>query len=347
MFLLRPAGPADLAAVLDLAQHLDSPNLPAVESFLRARLERAETSFRLDGPPCAEREYQFALEDGTGRVVGTCVILAKHGTPEMPHLCLRVREEERTSASAGVTKKHVTLQLEAVSNGPTELGALILHPDSRRQPGQPGKLLSWGRFAYMARHPQAFEERVLAEMRAAIDEHGRSKFWDSFGRHFTGMSYAEADRRTATDKSFVLELFPDTPFYASLLDEEVARELGQVHEHTVPALRLLERAGFTWIGEIDPLDGGPFVGAAFSDIVPIRETISGHLAAGSPARDAGQGIVSSEEGGSFRATVAPAEVEDAAIRIPKEARERLGLASEDELALTPLPPPGKRRRSRG
>ena len=342
MFLMRPAGPGDLAAILELARYLDSPNLPAEEGFLRARLERSEESFARLGPPCAQREYQFALEDETNGVVGTCVILAKHGTPAMPHLFLRVREEERRSESVGVCVKHVTLQLEASRDGPSELGALILHPDVRGRPGEPGTLLSWGRVAFIARHPDAFEATVLAEMRAAIDAQGRSAFWDAFGRHFTGMSYTEADRRSATEKSFILDLFPDTPFYAALLDEPATQQLGKVHDAAFPALRLLEKAGLRWIGEIDPFDGGPFVGAAVSEVVPVRRSVTGRLGSGSPPQGSPSAIVSTEEGGSFRATVAPALTSGNEIRLPKEARERLGLCAGEEITCTPLPPSSRR-----
>jgi arginine N-succinyltransferase len=347
MFLMRPAGPADLDAIMELARFLDSPNLPAQERFLAARLECSEASFRQSAPPSEEREYQFALVDETDCVVGTCVILSKHGTPEMPHLFLRVREEKRHSESLGVRVTHVTLQLGASYDGPSELGALILHPDVRRRPGQPGKLLSWGRFAFMARHLGAFEPTVLAEMRASIDDEGHSAFWDAFGRHFTGISYAEADRRSATDKSFVLDLFPDTPFYASLLDEPATHQLGKVHDEALPALRLLERAGFRWIGEIDPFDGGPFVGAAVSEITPIQQSVAGTLAAGTPADAAPAMIVSTEEGGRFRATTAPARADGDEIRIPKEARKRLELNIGEEVALTPLPLSGQARETRG
>ena len=347
MFLMRPAGPGDLAAILELARYLDSPNLPAEKGFLRARLERSEESFRRLGPPCAEREYQFALEDETNGVVGTCVILAKHGTPELPHLSLRVREEERRSESVGVCVKHTTLQLEASRDGPSELGALILHPNVRGRPGQPGKLLSWGRFAFIARHPDAFEPTLLAEMRAAIDGQGHSAFWDAFGRHFTGMSYAEADRRSATEKSFILDLFPDTPFYAALLDEQAAQQLGKVHDEAFPALRLLEQAGLRWIGEIDPFDGGPFVGAAVSEIVPIRLSVPGRLGTGSVCEGTLPAIVSTEEGGSFRATIAPALSSENEICLPKEARERLGLCAGEEVTCTPLPASSRRERKNG
>lgn len=337
MFLMRPARPADLPEIMELAELLDSPNLPHDEAFLRRRLERSERSFAAPGPPGGEREYQFALEDDSGRVVGTSAILSKHGTPEMPHLYLRVGEETRVSASTGVRVTHTTLQLGASHDGPTELGSLVLRPEVRGRPGAPGKLLSWGRFAYIARHRASFEARVLAEMRAAIDAQGRSAFWDAFGRRFTGMSYAEADRRSATDKSFVLDLFPATPFYASLLDADVAAQIGQVHEEAKPALRLLEAAGLHWIDEIDPFDGGPFVGAQTARVIPVRDTVRGRVAQGEPDAGARAAILSTEEGGGFRALVLPASRDGLDFRVPKEARKRLRLGTGDELHWTPLP----------
>jgi arginine N-succinyltransferase len=336
-FLLRSARVSDLDAILELAKHLDSPNLPHDEPFVRRRLERAERSFQAPGPPHAEREYQFALVDEADRVIGTCAVLSKHGTPEMPHLYLRVGEETRYSPSTGVRVTHTTLQLGASRDGPTELGSLVLRPDVRHRPGWPGKLLSWGRFAYIARHRHSFEPRILAEMRAAIDAHGRSAFWDAFGKRFTGMSYAEADHLSAVDKSFVLDLFPDTPFYASLLDAGVSAELGQVHEDTVPALRLLEAAGLAWGDEIDPFDGGPFVGAETAKVMPIRETARGVLADGAPPEGSPAAIVATEERGAFRAVAAPVARAGAEVHIGKEARERLDLATGEEVSVTPLP----------
>ncbi len=337
MFLLRAAQPRDLAALLELARLLDSPNLPANEEALEKRLERSVRAFQENGPPHPEREYQFMLADDSDQVVGTCAILSKHGTPESPHICLRVRSETRVASSIDVSVEHRTLRLEAETDGPTEIGALVLSPEARSRPGWPGKLLSWGRFTYIALHPGSFEDRVLAEMRASFDEEGRNAFWHAFGERFTGMSYAEADRRSSVDKSFILDLFPSTPFYTSVLDDEAIAELGQVHEDTRPALYLLEQAGLYWIGEIDPFDAGPFVGAAVSEILPIRETRRVELADGSPSDEAAPWIVSNEQDGGFRALATRAELEAERVRLPKEARARLKLSTGDTLAVTPLP----------
>ncbi len=309
MFLMRGARLSDLPAVMELAEFLDSPNLPHDDAFLRQRLARSERAFREPGPPGREREYQFVLVDEGDEVVGTSAILSKHGTPEMPHLFLRVGEETRHSASTSVRVTHTTLQLGASHDGPTEIGSLVLRPEMRGRPGWPGRLLSWGRFAFIARNRGCFETIVLAEMRAAIDARGRSAFWDAFGRRFTGMSYAEADRRSASDKSFVLDLFPPTPFYASLLDPQVAAQIGVVHDEAIPALRLLEQAGLHWQDEIDPFDGGPFVSAPVAKIIPVAQTVIGRLEEGDTGDVDAPSILSTEEGGVFRAVAAIASRE--------------------------------------
>ncbi len=347
MFLLRPARTGDLEAILELAAFLDSPNLPSDPAFLRRRLERAEESFERGGPPGPEREYQLALEDERGRVVGTSAILSKHGTPELPHTFLAVAREERAAKRAGVRTEHTTLRLGHCANGPTEIGALILHREARGRSGAPGKLLSWGRFALVALHRDRFEDTVLAEMRAALDAQGRYAFWEAFGKRFTGMSYEEADRRSVSDKDFILELFPDTTFYATLLEPEVRAKLGQVHAEARPAVTLLEQAGLRWNGQIDPFDAGPFYAAPTDDVIPVRETRELELGADEPEAGAPLAIVSAGRGAAFRAVACPVRVQGDRIALPRAARERLRVSPGERVAKTPLPKPGLKGESRG
>ncbi len=337
MFLLRPVRADDLSAVLELAADLDSINLPADERFLSERLHRSERAFTALAPPSGELEFQFVLEDGAGRAIGTCAILSKHGTPGMPHFYLRVGEEERYAESIDVRTRHVTLRLDRTTDGPTEIGALILHAGARGRPGWPGKLLSWGRFAFIAAHRECFEVEVIAEMRAALDPRGQNLFWEAVGKRFTGLSYEEADRRSAVDKSFIHDLFPDTTLYATLLDPEVAAQLGKVHGETGPAVRLLEQAGFAWNGQIDPFDAGPFYGARTDDVIPIRETARSVVASDEPGTDAKGTLVSAGEGQEFRAVAVEVEGSEGQVRLPKDARRRLGVSVGDSVVLTPLP----------
>jgi len=342
MFLLRSAQRKDRDALLELADLLDSPNLPRDPHLLEARIERSANAFANPAPPDPQRVYQFVLVDASDRPVGSSAVISKHGTPELPHVYLRVGNEARVARKLEVAVEHCTLQLAAERDGPSELGALILHPDMRGQPGWPGKLLSWGRFTYMALHSDRFETRVLAEMRPSFDAEGQHAFWHAFGQRFTHMEYDEADRLSSTDKSFILELFPSVPFYASLLDEAALAELGQVHPAARAALRLLEQAGLRWIGEIDPFDAGPFYGAPIAKVIPIEQTQTLHLAAGEPADDAPACIIASEEGGDFRALACRAETSQDELRLSKEAIRRLGASRGDPLTRTPLPHTGTR-----
>jgi len=343
VFLLRPAVPSDLEAILELAGFLDSPNLPCDETFLLGRLERSQLAFAYPGAPGAEREYQFALVDDGGRIAGTCAIISKHGTRSGPHVYLEVDEEERHSPSIGVWMRHRVFELRATWDGPTELGSLVLHPDARGRAGAPAKLLSWGRFAYIARHRASFEREVLAEMRAAIDARGDNAFWNAFGARFTGMSYAEADRRSAGDKTFILDLFPRAGFYASLLEPEVAVQIGQVHPEARAALHMLEQAGMRRLGQIDPFDAGPYLGRLTAELFPIRETAVGWVAEGEPPEGTAAALVSTEETGGFRAVAAPVKIDGTQMLIAKEACERLAISPGDEVAITPLPSPRRRR----
>jgi arginine N-succinyltransferase len=261
----------------------------------------------------------------------------------MPHYYLEVKEEERYSESVDVRARHVTLHLDCSTDGPTELAALILHPRFRNQPGAPGKLLSWGRFAYVATHRECFESDIIAEMRATLDPRGRNLFWESVGKRFTGLSYEEADRRSTVDKSFIRELFPETKLYATMLDPDVAAQLGEVHPEAKPAVCLLEQAGFRWIGQVDPFDAGPSFGAKAEYVYPIRLTVQGVVGAGEPRRGARDAIVSAGHGMTFRAVAVPAEQQRGVVRLPRDARRRIGVSEGDPVAVTPLPRGGGRK----
>ncbi len=114
-------------------------------------------------------------------------------------------------------------------------------------------------------------------------------------------------------------------------------ELGQVHPETRPALHLLEQAGLRWIGEIDPFDAGPFFGAALSEVIPVRETRHVCVSREAPPGDADPHIVSSEDGGEFRAVATRAALDGDQLRLSKDAHKRLDASPGDEVAVTPLP----------
>jgi len=281
-FLLREAQAADEAAIFGLARHLNTLNLPPEPDYIEGLLTRSVASFA-PGPFDPDRRLLFALEAPDGRVVGTSMIHAQHGTYDDPHVYFTVSTEERHAKLhfpdgrvQHIHMEHTMLHLGLTYHGPTELGGLVLDPGLRRHPQKLGRLLSLSRFVFIAAHRPWFRDRLLAELLPPLfrgpEGATKSPLWDALGHRFTGLSYDEADRLSRFDKTFIWNLFPRMPIHASLLPEEVQAAIGTVGPNTVGALRLLESVGFAYAGRVDPFDGGPHVEAPTDQVTLVRAT---------------------------------------------------------------------------
>ena len=338
--MLRPVEERDLDALVELARQLDSMNLPSDRDFLASRIEISERSFGGRVDDWRETVYVFALEDTVaGRCVGTSTILAKHGRPGMPYFWLAVTTEERRSVELDKRFVHTKLQLMSSEDGPTEIGGLILDPGYRKHAEKCGKALSIVRFAYMSLYPDRFEREVIAEMLSPFEAPGQNLLWDAFGARFTGLSYREADHLSARSKQFIADLFPRDPVYATLFPPEVQEVIGETNETAKAALRILEKLGFRPLNQVDPFDGGPYVGAAREAIVSVRErrrlVLPGLVSDRIAAEDA-LALLSAEGQFGFRATVVPLDDEGAPL-VSKRCREALGVTAGDQVLVTPLP----------
>lgn len=307
-FVFRDALAADEDAILELAGHLDTVNLPPDRSFIHELIARSRDSFSGGREPelfDPERRFLFVLEafndDGTRRVVGTSMIHAQHGTRREPHVFFRIIDEERyaelnlEAERRDVHMTHKMLHLGLTYQGPTEIGGLVLRPDLRKHPHKLGRLLSLGRFLYIAAFRHRFRDRVLAELLPPLERglHGRtrSRLWDALGSRFTNLTYAEADRLSAHDKEFIWRLFPTSAVHASLLPREVQDIIGQVGPETLGALRLLQSVGFADSNKVDPFDGGPHWEAATDEIKLVREAQWCRARAGAVDEEGVPGIV--------------------------------------------------------
>ena len=341
MLILRPIEPEDLDALVALASQLDSMNLPSDREFLAERIDRSQRSFGGRIADWREGIYVFALEDTAARrCVGTSTIIAKHGRPGMPYFWLAVTTEERRSVELGKRFVHTKLQLHSTEDGPTEIGGLILDPEYRSHPEKAGKALSVVRFAYISMHPNRFEREVIAEMLSPFESPGRNLLWDAFGAKFTGLSYREADHLSARSKQFIADLFPRDPVYATLFPEDVQAVIGHASETAKAALRILEKVGFRELGQVDPFDGGPYVGAARDAIASVRERRRLVLPGFAPEKalppEAPLALVSAESRIGFRSTVVPLDPVGAPL-VSKASREALGVSAGDPVNVTPLP----------
>ena len=342
MLVLRDVRKSDLPRLKSLARVLNSVNLPADERALAGIIERSVRSFsgRIADP--LRRSYVFVLEDPRrGRVVGTSMVIAQHGTRQSPCTFLDVTERESYSSTLDRHFRHQVLSIGFHFDGPTEIGGLVVDPGSRGGPDLPGKQLSLVRFLYMAMFPERFRDTVLAELMPPLAKDGKSLFWESFGRRFTGLDYQDADKQSRRGKEFIQQLFPGGEFYATLLPPRVQRSLGKVGRSTEGARRMLARIGFRYVDRIDPFDGGPHYEAKLSEISVVR----GHRRLGVAAEplEPGRrdpevlaGVVRTKGPDRFRAVRTRARVAGRQVRIPEEASRALGVAAGDLIDVVPF-----------
>jgi arginine N-succinyltransferase len=270
MFRIRQSYREDVDQILAVAEHLDTVNLPADRKHIEAIVELSEKSFD-EAISAVDREYLFVLEDvAAGRVIGTSMIHAQHGTRRAPHIFFRVENDERYSVTLDRYFVHQTLRIGYNYDGPTEIGGLILLPEYRRNPEALGKALSYTRFLFIRMHRGVFRDRVLSELLPPLEPDGTSKLWEQVGRRFTGLTYQEADLLSKDNKEFIHALFPDEPIHTELLPDDVRGLIGQVGPDTKGVEKMLRRIGFEYAGQIDPFDGGPHFMARTDDITLVR-----------------------------------------------------------------------------
>ncbi len=269
-FLIRSVRLNDLKGLHDLASQFGLLNLPADRKILTEKIERSVASFAGELPK-KDAEYLFVVEDlEMETVVGSSLILAKHGTDDVPHYYFKLVKKNRFSEDLGIGFIHQVLQLKEDTDGPTEIGGLLIDRSYRRRPEKLGKQISLVRFLYMGMAPSEFEPRVLCELTPPLGEGGRSEFWEALGRRFTGLPYQEADLISQRNKEFISSLFPEEEIYLTLLDSRARLVLGRVGDETRPAQHLLESIGFSYLHEVDPFDGGPHYGANREEITIVK-----------------------------------------------------------------------------
>jgi arginine N-succinyltransferase len=341
VLLLRDARRSDLDSLSRLAKVLDTVNLPYDPRALARILEKSRRSFdgRIRNP--LERSYVFVAEEPrSGRIVGTSMVIAQHGTYESPCTFFDVSEREHYSSTLDRHFRHVVLSIGYHFDGPTEIGGLVVDPKARGGAEKPGKQLAYVRFLYMAMHRDRFREKVLAELMPPLTKDGRSLFWEAFGRRFTDLDYQTADKKSRENKEFIQQLFPPSDLYATLFPPRVQRLLGEVAPQTEPIRALLARIGFTYVSRIDPFDGGPHYEARLEDVMLVRTYRRLRLAANPLRGDGGDELLVGRERPSGRTRFAAVRVRAAivndAVMIPAEAAAALEAKPGERLHAIPF-----------
>lgn len=329
MLVVRPAGPADLDHLLELAI-LSGPgftSLPEDADQLAERLELGRDSFSGKLAP-EECWYTLMLEESdTGDVDGVGSVKAAVGL-KRPFFSFRLVNNTQSSPFLGVKLDHQTLVLVNECTGWTEVGSLFLKADRRK--GGAGRLLSQSRYMLIGAQPDLFADNVLAELRGVFTPDGACPFWDHVAHKFFPMEFDDADRMTgSTDKQFILDLSPRHPIYVELLPEPARAVIGKVHPQGVPAMALLESEGFRANGLVDIFDAGPTVSCGRDNIRTVRDArrlsarIAEEVEAELPA------LISTDSVAAFRAVRQKAVVEGETVILNRETADALKVRSGD------------------
>lgn len=275
---LRPAQAEDHHAVLTLAQQagFGMTSLPPDPDVLQHKIANSVASFSGAYDKPGQESFFFVLEDPEqGVIAGTAGIKARIGLTQ-PFYSYKLTTITQISSQLNKFSKHELLHVTNDLTGSTEVGALFLRPDYRRD--RMGKTMSMARFLFIASFADKFSEQIIAEMRGVHDETGKAPFYNSLARHFFEMGFAEADYLNATQgNQFINDLMPKYPIYVSLLPKRAQRVIGHVNAASEPARMMLEKQGFRYTGYIDIFDGGPTMIAARNQVEAIATSQVAHI----------------------------------------------------------------------
>ncbi len=334
-FIVRPVTTSDLPQLLELAKQFSLLNLPGDRRVLQEKIERSLSSFASQLPK-GKAEYLFVLEDVEERLVmGSSLIMAKHGSEDIPHSFFKVLKREHFSQDLGIGFIHQVLRYQIDTDGPTEIGGLLIDRNYRRRPEKLGKQISLSRFLYIATHREDFEDRILCELTPPLTDEGRSEFWEALGRRFTGLPYQEADLLSQTHKEFITSLFPQEDIYLCLLDAKARLVLGRVGTETQPAKHLLENIGFVYTEEVDPFDGGPHYSVQTSEVLPIKQGLKKSVSSHNQGQFARRGLLATM-GDDFRCALVHYDEKEDGLVLPERTRKALDLNSNDQVFLSPF-----------
>ncbi len=270
MWTVRAVNIDDLDALLHLVQSATRglTSLQLDRARLLDRIEQSVFAFRRVGSSPRGEPYVLVLTNTeTGELVGTSTVYAKTGGYQ-PMYAYRIVATDHHSDQLGISHHRERLELQRIHDGPTEIGSLFLRGIYRGE-GR-GRWLSLSRFALIAMLPHRFADRVIAQLRGKADSDGSLPFWDAVPGKFIPTTFPTADAMSTISKQFIEEMMPQYPIYLDLLPERIRQAIGDVHDESVPALKLLQREGFVDTDLVDIFDAGPVIHCETQQIKAVK-----------------------------------------------------------------------------
>ena len=271
MWTVRAVNIDDLDALLHLVQS-------ATRGLTSLQLDRARLLDRIEQSVLCLSSRRFvakgralcagADEHRNGRVGWDFHCVCEDGWLPADVCVSDRRDSDHHSDQLGISHHRERLELQRIHDGPTEIGSLFLRGIYRGE-GR-GRWLSLSRFALIAMLPHRFADRVIAQLRGKADSDGSLPFWDAVPGKFIPTTFPTADAMSTISKQFIEEMMPQYPIYLDLLPERIRQAIGDVHDESVPALKLLQREGFVDTDLVDIFDAGPVIHCETQQIKAVK-----------------------------------------------------------------------------
>jgi arginine N-succinyltransferase len=146
------------------------------------------------------------------------------------------------------------------------------------------------------------------------------------------MDFDHVDGLTAIGKkSFIAELMPRQPLYVAYLPDDAQQVIGQVHNSTQPARKLLEQEGMHYEGYVDIFDAGPVLQGRAAELRAVRDSALAQADEGQPDPEAAPLLVSNTRLDDFRMVLAQAAVEDGKVALSMRELQLLHCRPGDEV----------------
>ncbi len=271
VLVIRSASSGDYSSLRKLALKYPLLNLPCSPALLKEKIRISESSFA--GALSREKtNFLFVLKkmrkeetlEEKGELIGSAQISGKSGTLQKPSYSLKIFKGQKKSSAF--------LQLRIIRDGPSYLGGLIVAGEYRGHPEKAGKQISLIRFLFCAMHPEFFEDTLHAEVAPFLDEKGQNPFFKYFIEPRFSLSMEEIDYLTLTDKEKLFAEYPRERILFSSLPPSVRECLGKPGFFNRRAAGILSQQKFSFINEVDPFDGGPYMQARVKEIPLVKNT---------------------------------------------------------------------------
>jgi len=338
MWLVRPATPADLEPILEIAGTQGarvSSTLPKQKEVLASKIRHSLGSFAGKTNPDEPPRFLFVLENTeTGEILGIAGIDARAGNGQ-PFYNYRRDALIHASHELGVSRRVEVLYPSHGLTGQSLLCSFAIKPELRNTDAF--ELLSRSRLLFIAEHRSWFTNHMVVEIQGVQEEDGSVPFWDSLGRHFFNMDFQTADQYSGTlSKTFIAELMPPNPIYVTLLSSKAQEALGQPHKLTIPNLELLQREGFHAGCFLDIFDAGPVLEARTDSLRTLVTSDRKELHGSED--DAGETcLIAAGEGDEFRCALTPVAITlDGKVQVPVRTWQLLNKSAGDTVRIVPL-----------